>query len=43
MQGIIDALKDIAETLRRIAFEIEALRSETDNKMREDSSNETIQ
>jgi hypothetical protein len=43
MQKIIDALRDIAENLRRIAFEIEALRKETDNKMREDSNNETVQ
>lgn len=34
---LIDVLKDIAENLRRIAFEIEEL-----NKTKEDRQNETV-
>lgn len=42
MQQLIDMLSDIAENLRRIAFEIEALRNEIINNNKEESDNETV-
>ena len=42
MQQLIDVLSDIAENLRRIAFEVEALRNEIINNNKEDSDNETV-
>lgn len=42
MQQLIDVLSDIAENLRRIAFEIETLRNETVNNDKEESDNETV-
>ena len=42
MQQLIDVLSDIAETLRRIAFEVETLRNEIINNNKEDSDNETV-
>jgi len=42
MDKLIDVLSDIAENLRRIAFEVEALRNETVNNDKEESDNETV-
>lgn len=42
MDKLIDVLSDIAENLRRIAFEIETLRNETVNNDKEESDNETV-
>ena len=42
MDKLIDVLSDIAENLRRIAFEVEALRNETVNNDMEESDNETV-
>jgi hypothetical protein len=42
MQQLIDVLTDIAENLRRIAFEIEALRNVTVNNEKEELNDETV-
>jgi hypothetical protein len=42
MDKLIDVLSDIAENLRRIAFEIETLRNKTVNNDKEESDNETV-
>lgn len=42
MQQLIDVLTDIAENLRRIVFEIEALRNVTVNNEKEELNDETV-